>query len=407
LTRGWSRRELLGAAGALGLGSSLATVGCVNAWLAEQHRNLVTAARGVPKRPFGRSGVQVSSLALGGFFDAQANPALLDRAYALGVTYWETTLHRGGKGYGAWLALHPQRRNDIFLLAKTASRDVAGMEQSLALALAEAGTPYVDFFAVQGVDDTGFLGAEVRAFAERAKREGRIRHFGFSTHKNMAACMRAAVSLGWIDGLLTAYNYRLMQQAEIQDAVAACAQQGIALTAIKSQGLPTNPAATLGDDGPEARALLERLAADGLSEYQARLMAVWSNPNIASICSMMGDEATLIANAGAAARWQSLRAADLQALWSLARATSHGYCTGCAALCEASVAPGVPIADVMRYLMYARSYGDRARAREAFAALPAAARDAMLRQDYAQAEARCPQRIPIGALMRSAGEELA
>jgi hypothetical protein len=214
-------------------------------------------------------------------------------------------------------------------------------------ALDETASRHVDYFVVQGVDDTAFLDAEVRRFAERAKRDGRIRYFGFATHKNMAACLRDASALGWIDGLLTAYNYRLMQHAELEDAVALCAQRGIALTAIKSQGLPTNPAATVGDDGPEARALIARLAADGLSEHRARLMAVWSNPNIASIWSMIGDETTLLANAGAAAQWQRLRAADLQALWAIGR------------------------------------------------------------QDYALAEARCPQRIQIGKLMRSAGHELA
>jgi predicted aldo/keto reductase-like oxidoreductase len=398
---GPTRREFLYLAGGLSLCSSWAAAGCATAPAIDP----ATGAR-VPTRPFGKTGAEVSSLALGGFFDAQARPELLDRAYALGVTYWETTLHRGGKGYGAWFARHPERRGEIFLLAKTASRDVAGMERSLVLALDETASRQIDFFVVQGVDDTAFLDAQVRRFAERAKRDGRIRYFGFATHKNMAACLRAAAALGWIDGLLTAYNYRLMQQAEIQDAVAVCAQRGIALTAIKSQGLPTNPAATVGDEGPEARALIARLAADGLSEHQARLMAVWSNPDIASICSMIGDETTLLANAGAAAQWQRLRAADLQALWAIARSTRHGYCTGCAALCESGVERGVPIADVMRYLMYANSYGDRARARDAFARLSPVTRAAIGRQDYALAEARCPQRIQIGELMRSAGHEL-
>ena len=298
MTRGWSRREFLALSGAVG--ASLATAGCVGGWLAEEKRALEAAARGVPKRPFGRTGAYVSSLALGGSFDALANPGLLERAYELGVTYWETTLERGGKGYGAFFRRYSHRREKIFLLAKTASRDVAGMERSLSLALEEAQTPYLDFFVVQGVDDTSFLDADVRAFAERAKRESRIRFFGFSTHENMAACLRGAASLGWIDGLLTAYNYRLMQQAEIEDAIDACAQRGIALTAIESP---------LGEDSPEARAALARFEAEGVGEQQARLLAVWSNPDIASICSPMSDELALTANAAAALQWRRMRAA--------------------------------------------------------------------------------------------------
>jgi uncharacterized protein len=300
VTRGWSRREFLALSGAVG--ASLATSGCVGGWLAEEKRALEASARGVPKRPFGKTGAYVSSLALGGSFDAPANPELLERAYELGVTYWETTLERGGKSHGAFFRRYSHRREKIFLLAKTASRDVAGMERSLALALEEAQTRYLDFFVVQGVDDTSFLDADVRAFAERAKRESRIRFFGFSTHTNMAACMRGAASLGWIDGLLTAYDYRLMQQAEIEDAVDACAQRGIAITAIESQATP-------GEDGPEARAALARFEAEGATEQQARLMAVWSNPDIASICSQMSDHLALMANAAAAAQWRRMRMA--------------------------------------------------------------------------------------------------
>jgi predicted aldo/keto reductase-like oxidoreductase len=293
-----TRREFLALAGALG--TALATAGCVGGWLAEEKRALEASARGVPKRPFGKTGVYVSSLALGGSFDALANPQLLERAYELGVTYWEATLERGGKGYGAFFRRHSHRREKIFLLAKTPSRDVAGMERSLALALEEAQTSYLDFFVVQGADDTGFLDAGVRAFAERAKRESRIRFFGFSTDANMAACMRGAASLGWIDGVLTAYNYRLMQQPEIEDAIDACAQRGIALTAIESQA---------GEDSPEARAALARLEAEGVTEQQARLLAVWSNPDVASICAPMNDELTLMGNASAALQWRRMRTA--------------------------------------------------------------------------------------------------
>src|SRR5262245_7664455 len=63
-----------------------------------------TPARGVevPTRPFGRTGVEISMLTLGGYFDAIENASLLDRAFALGVRSWETTLQWGGKGYGAY-----------------------------------------------------------------------------------------------------------------------------------------------------------------------------------------------------------------------------------------------------------------------------------------------------------------
>ena len=85
---------------------------------------------------------------------------------------------------------------------------------------------------------------------------------------------------------------------------------------------------------------------------------------------------------------------------------SRRYCAGCASVCEGALDAPLPVADVMRYLMYARSYGDRERARREFAALPAEVREALSMQDYRVAERRCPEQLPIGRLMREASLEL-
>jgi hypothetical protein len=61
----------------------------------------------------------------------------------------------------------------------------------------------------------------------------------------------------------------------------------------------------------------------------------------------------------------------------------------------------------MRYLMYSRSYGNRIYARSRFHSIAPEARAAMAGVDYAAAEERCPNRMPIGRLMREALIELA
>jgi len=66
----------------------------------------------------------------------------------------------------------------------------------------------------------------------------------------------------------------------------------------------------------------------------------------------------------------------------------------------------VPVADVMRCLMYSRSYGDHKRARSVFRKFGPAVHRRMARLDFAAAEERCPQRLPIGRLMREALDEL-
>ena len=75
----------------------------------------------------------------------------------------------------------------------------------------------------------------VKAWAEKAKADGKIRFFGFSTHKNMEASLLEGAKLGWIDGIMTTYNYRLMNTDDMKRAVEACTKAGIGLTAMKTQ----------------------------------------------------------------------------------------------------------------------------------------------------------------------------
>ena len=60
----------------------------------------------------------------------------------------------------------------------------------------------------------------------------------------------------------------------------------------------------------------------------------------------------------------------------------------------------------MRYLMYARSYGERERAANLFQKIPSAIRRTMVRLDYTEAEQACPRGMPIGSLMKEAAKEL-
>jgi hypothetical protein len=62
------------------------------------------------------------------------------------------------------------------------------------------------------------------------------------------------------------------------------------------------------------------------------------------------------------------------------------------------------VGDVMRALMYHRSYGDQELARTVFRQLPETARRGMAGFDYAAAERACPHGLPIAQWMREAGE---
>jgi hypothetical protein len=52
--------------------------------------------------------------------------------------------------------------------------------------------------------------------------------------------------------------------------------------------------------------------------------------------------------------------------------------------------------------MYCHSYGDRDRAVAKFRRIPVRLREQMAKTDYSMAEKRCPQKMAIGKLMKTA-----
>jgi predicted aldo/keto reductase-like oxidoreductase len=145
----------------------------------------------------------------------------------------------------------------------------------------------------------------------------------------------------------------------------------------------------------------------GFTDKQAKLKAVWENPQISAICSQMPTMSILMANIAAAVDRTTLTDNDRRHLEWYARETFSHYCAGCTQICQNAITENVPVGDVMRYLMYARSYGDSNDARRRFAAIPDAVRKKMTRTDYSAAEARCPRGLPIARLMGEALEDLA
>jgi predicted aldo/keto reductase-like oxidoreductase len=144
----------------------------------------------------------------------------------------------------------------------------------------------------------------------------------------------------------------------------------------------------------------------GFTDAQAKLKAVWENPQIACICSRMPNMSILMANTAAAMDKTKLSATDTKLLQQYARETHRDYCAGCSGICQSAIGEKVPIGDVMRYLMYCRSYGDRDHARAEYRKIPQTIRDRLTEIDYSPAEKQCPQKMAIAKLMQEADDEL-
>jgi predicted aldo/keto reductase-like oxidoreductase len=114
----------------------------------------------------------------------------------------------------------------------------------------------------------------------------------------------------------------------------------------------------------------------------------------------------LMSNVAAALDKTKLTAADARLMEKHACETSSSYCAGCGEICESAVEGAVLISDVMRCLMYHRSYGNSQQAKDAFAKLPEETARRLLTLDFSEAERKCPQRMRIGKLMKEAAQVL-
>jgi uncharacterized protein len=359
----------------------------------------------VPKRLFGNTGIKLSKLCFGGFSVVGTDSRfLLDEALRYGIDCWEFTSFTV-RAFGDYFKTHPGARERVFLSGKTKSTVPVVMQEDLDRALAENETSVIDFFAVHGVDDVKVLTDDVRRWAEKAKKEGKIRLFGFCTHKRVDSCLDGAAELGWIDGIQAFYNYRMQAIGCTEAALKKCHEKGIGIFTVKSMGLCTRKESDLQGLPLPKENLLTLLAGHGLSFEQAKLKAIWQNPHVTSVCSLMPSAAVMQANALAAMDEHPLDSGVAGLLAEYAGGTATYFCRRCG-LCETATSDKIPIFDIMEMLMYARGYDAKDLAVKSFAKIPAEIRSKMMDSDYSTAESRCPQRMPIAHLMREAYLEL-
>jgi len=86
---------------------------------------------------------------------------------------------------------------------------------------------------------------------DKAKRAGKTRFLGLTTHMNIAEAVQAAADSNFYDVVMAAYNFRQKDQLQIKDALAKAAGAGLGVVAIKvirgveEDEKPTNPRASL------------------------------------------------------------------------------------------------------------------------------------------------------------------
>ena len=350
----------------------------------------------MPKRRLGKTGLQVPILQMGGSFNLA--PVLFRRALELGVNFVDTAAsYMGRRAEGILGKTLPKlaKREDYMIITKGHPKkpeDILG--RCLPRSLAQLQTDYVDAWFFHGLDDPSILTSpEWKAAAEKAKKSGKTRFFGFSCHgKNVVELLKTSAKVGFVDVIMLKYNFRSYGDAELNRAIDAAYKADVGLIAMKTQGAAVSLAERM---NPFEQA--------GYNKHQAVLKAVWRDQRMASCCSEMPSLKILEENAAAATQPLTTREARLVRDW--ADRTARLYCPGgsgiCRRQCEAALDQPAAIADTLRCLMYHDSYGRQGDARELFAQLPDSLRPS-LDIDLAAAERACPLRLPVARFVREA-----
>jgi uncharacterized protein len=413
------RRQFLAGLGAITIGSLIPfNQSCKSSDRSDSRKSSGTSGYEfptVPRRKFGKTGVELPVIGLGSGGDLREKRALLATCLQYGVNYWDTSImySQGNSelGIGKFFDEYPEERDNVFILTKNDDiwaniPDVEVIDNEFKSSLKKMGLEsvqaYVGLHAMEAPEVQFTL--ELRDWAQSMKDQGKFKYFGLSTHKNMSQVLFKAASLDWIDFVLTKYDFELMYDADMQNAIEECYQAGIGLIAIKTQ----RNLSLYGELEVKAQAELAKYFLEkGFTEGQAKLKMVLEDKRITSAAVGMGDIGILIQNIAAVLDKTVLTSTDKEILMNYAKATCHASCKGCSYICEAAL-PGVPyISDIMRQLVYYNGHGDHHKARTSFSRIPGNIRKKILSSDYSQAEALCPQKIPIGKCVSEAVNLLA
>ena len=151
---------------------------------------------GIPTRPLGKTGVQVSMLGLGGHHQARPKEEsesvrLVHTAVDNGITFmdnaWDYHDGRAEDVMGKALAMDGYRKK-VFLMTKVCDRDYAGAMKQLEDSLRRLRTDVIDlwqFHECNYFNDPDFIRDKggLRAALE-AKKQGKVRFVGFTGHKH-------------------------------------------------------------------------------------------------------------------------------------------------------------------------------------------------------------------------------
>jgi len=385
-----SRRNFLVAGLSLPV-AGMASAPASQASPAQAPKTVTPGAAGVRYRTLGKTGLKVSTVGYGCMITSDSS--VISRAVDMGITYFDTARgYQSGNNERMVGAALKGSRNKIVLSSKSEAKTAPEAVAHLDTSLKELGTDHLDIWYMHARDTVADIPDELVAVWENAKKQGKIRLIGISTHSPLAIVDRV-LAVGKFEVLLSTYNFTV--GAGNDPAYKRLADAGIGLVAMKVMA-PASRARGF-QDVPGFRAdRMDRVQKPG--GPLAALKWVLRDARFATTIPSMTDIDQLEVNFRAMS--EPFTAADEKLLARIDEDIRPLYCRMCYQ-CGGQCPKGARIPDTIRYLSYAEFYGQFALGREHFLALPEEARAVRCR-DCASCQVRCPNGVHVAErLMRA------
>jgi len=364
-------------------------------------------------RTLGKTGLKVTSLSFGCMTTSDAS--VIEHAADMGVIHFDTArIYQNGNNERLVGAALKGRRQRVILSSKSQAPTRTEALADLDTSLRELATDHLDIWYLHMKNNPGDVTEDLLEAQRIAKKAGKIRFAGVSTHFNMDRMLPYLAKLGQTDVILTTYNFAMHSvdanantnpqapKSDMTAAIRAARQAGVGIVAMK---LLAGGVSRVGRGdrlyGADAGSLTKQLSQPGVPAAAIRWALQNDSVDTAIVC--MTDHDQLEENLRAASLPFSDR--DARLLAQQMAYVGPRYCRMCGT-CGGVCEKGVPVADVLRFLTYAEGYGQFAMARERFLELPERVR-AVRCQDCAACSVDCPNGVRVRQRVSRAQEILA
>jgi uncharacterized protein len=241
----------------------------------------------MPQRRFGKTGKYVSMLCLGGAHvggytvkDEPESERIIEECIAAGMRFFETAeLYGAGESerrFGKFLT--PKYRDVIFLATKTTAEDAKTAWEHLDGSLKRMNTDYLDLWQIHQIADPADvdkrLDGGVLDVMLEAREQGKVKHIGFTGHREVAAHLRMLERAPQLETCLMPVNVLdPSYKSFTENVLPVVLERDMGVQAIKSVGAGRFFHAIAGPgDVPATRLIPERLTLAEAMNF------VWSLP---------------------------------------------------------------------------------------------------------------------------------